>query len=163
MHRLVNRCLDLIIKDDVDEVVWAFRDTYFWYVKNNFPTQESYKGVLDQFLDGIDQTLLHKEYERRILSEEEIAKLSFRHSSLIANLIQGFMTELEKKDGINFLGKLNGAYALSVPEPLFRVAKTYLGLHMTANIPAMDDNLPMTDAMILYAWQYDWFHTWLGE
>ena len=58
MQTLVNQCLDLIVKDDVDEVVQALRDTYFWCVRNNFPIQESHKGVLDQFLDGIYRTLL---------------------------------------------------------------------------------------------------------
>jgi hypothetical protein len=162
MQTLVNRCLDLIVKDDVDEVVQALRDAYFWYVKNNFPTQESHKDVLDQFLDRIYQTLRNKEYKRVILSDEEIANLSFRHSSLIANVIQDFMTGLEKKDGIIFLGNLNGAYALAVPETLFRIAKTYLGLHETPAMPAIADNLPMTNEMILFAWQYDWFYSWLG-
>ena len=64
-----------------------------------------------------------------IISDEEIAELSFRRSWLIANVIQDFVTGLEKQDGIIFLGNLNGAYALAVPEPLFRIAKTYLGLH----------------------------------
>jgi len=162
MQTLVNQCLDLIVKDDVDEVVQALRDTYFWYVKNNFPTQASHKVVLDQFLDGIYRTLRNKEYKRVIISDEELAKLSFRRSSLIANVIQDFVTGLEKKDGIIFLGNLNGAYALAVPEPLFRIAKTYLGLHKTPDVPAIDDNLPMTDDMILFAWQYDWFYSWLG-
>ena len=162
MQEPIKQCLDLIIKDDVDEVVQAFRDTYFWYVKINFPTQESYKGVLEQFLDGISRTLGQNKYKRMRISEEEIAILFFRDSSLIKNVIQEFVTGLEKKDTINFLGELNGAYALSVPEPLFRTAKTYRGLHKTPDIPAIDDNLPMTDDMILFAWQYDWFYSWLG-
>ena len=97
-----------------------------------------------------------------IIPNEEMAKLSVRYSSKIVGLIQGFLNKLEKKDGISFLSELNGAYALSVPEPLFRTAKTYLGLHKTPDFPAIDDNLPMTDDMILFAWQYDWFYSWLG-
>ncbi|HET9589656.1 MAG TPA: hypothetical protein VFO91_12795 [Anaerolineales bacterium] len=162
MQKPVNQCLNLIIKDNVDEVVQAFRDTYFWYVRKEFPTKESYEGVLDNFLNRVSETLGQNEYERMFLSEEELLKLSFRPSSLILNVIQEFMTKLEKNDGIDFLGRLIGAYALAVPEPLFRTAKTYSGLHMTPDIPATDDNLPMTDDMILYAWQYDWFYSWLG-
>jgi len=162
MNELVSQCLKLIIKDNVDQVVWAFRNTYSWYVKNNYPTQESYKGVLEQFLNAISQTLQNKEYKRMNVSEKEMAKLSFRDSSLITTVIQEFMTGLGKKDGIIFLGELIGAYALVVPEPLFRIAKTYLGLHMTPNIPAIDDSLPMTEDMILHAWQYDWFYSFLG-
>lgn len=162
MQKLINQCLGLIIKDDVDEVVQAFRDTYFWYVKKEFSTQENYKDALDKYLDGISRTLRNEEYKRAIASEDEISNLSFRHSSLIANSIREFMTGLQKMDGIIFLGELNGAYALSVPEPLFRIARTYSGLHKTPYSPAIDDSLPMTDDMILYAWQYDWFHSWLG-
>ena len=62
MHELVNQCLNLIIKDDVDEVVQAFRDSYFWFIKNNFPIKESYDGVLNRFLNKISQTLIKKEY-----------------------------------------------------------------------------------------------------
>ena len=163
MQELVNQCLNLIVKDDVDQVVQAFRDTYFRYINKNFPAQESNQGVLDRFLGGISRALGQREYKRRIISEKEMAMLSFRPSLLIANVIQQFLTRLEKHDRINFLGELVGAYALVVPEPLFRIAQNYLGLHMTPNIPAIDDNLPMTDEMILYAWQYDWFHSWLGE
>jgi hypothetical protein len=162
MQELVNQCLSLIIKDNVDEVVQAFRDTYFWYVNNNFPTQESYKGVLELFLDRISQTLKRNDYKRMKISEEQVANLHFRHSSRIANMIQLFMTGLAGKDGIDFLGELNGAYVLSVPEPLFRIAKTYSGLHKTPDIPTVDDKLVMTDDMILFAWQYDWFYSWLG-
>ena len=162
MNELVSQCLKLIIKDNVDQVVWAFRNTYSWYVKNNYSSQESYKGVLEQFLDGISRTLVQNEYKRMTISEEEMAILSFQDSSLITNVIQEFTTGLGKKDAINFLSELNGAYALSVPEPLFRTAKTYLGLHKTPDIPAIDDDLPMTDDMILFAWEYDWFYSWLG-
>jgi len=163
MQELVNQCLDLIIKDNVDEVVQAFRNTYFWYVKNNFPTQQSYVGVLNHFLNKISQTLGRHEYKRQQISAEEISRIPFRSDKDIAYVIQKFLKTKTNEDGIDFLGELMGAYALAVPEPLFRMAKTYLGLHITPDVPAIDDNLPMTDDMILYAWQYDWFHSWLGE
>ena len=162
MQELVNQCLNLIIKDKVDEVVQAFRDSYFWCVKKESTIQLSYDDMLKQFLDGISNTLKQNKYKRVIISNEEMAKLSFRHSSKIVDVIQGFLNKLEKKDRITFLSELNGAYALSVPELLFRTAKTYLGLHKTPDFPAIDDNLPMTDDMILFAWQYDWFYSWPG-
>jgi hypothetical protein len=161
MQEIVNQCLNLIIKNNVDEDVQAFRDSYFWLVHNNFPTKESYEGVLNRFLNKISQTLIREEYTRQRISEEELSKLLFRSNQDIAKVIQQFLNTT-KDDGIDFLGELIGAYALAVPEPLFRVAKTYLGLHMTPDIPAIDDNLPMTDDMILHAWQYDWFYSWLG-
>ena len=162
MQALVNQCINLIIKDNVDEVVQALRDTYSWFVKKEFSTQEEYKDALDRYLDSISRTLRNEEYKRAVISEEEMSRLSFRHSSQIMNSIQEFIIGLKKMDGIIFLGELNGAYALSVPEPLFRVAQTYLGLHETPYSPAIDDGLPMTNDMILYAWQYDWFYSWLG-
>jgi hypothetical protein len=162
MQELVNQCINLIIKDNVDEVVQAFRGTYSWYLKKEFSTQEKYKDALDKYLDCVSRTLRNEEYKRAVISEEEMSRLSFRHSSQIMNSIQEFMIGLEKMDGINFLGELNGAYALSIPEPLFRIARTYSGLHETPNSTAIDDSLPMTNDMILYAWQYDWFYSWLG-
>jgi hypothetical protein len=162
MQELVNQFINLILKDNVDEVVQAFREIYLWFIKKEFSTQEKYKDALDKYLDSISRTLRNEEYKRAVISEEEMSRLSFRHSSQIMNSIQEFMIGLEKMDGIIFLGELNGAYALSVPEPLFRVARTYSGLHMTPNSPAIDDSLPMTNDMILYAWQYDWFYSWLG-
>lgn len=162
MEELVDQCLSLIIKDNVDEVVQAFRDAFFWYVHRNFPTQASYQGVLDRFLNRMLQTLERAEYKRQQISEEEMSKIPFRGEMEIAREIQEFLSPLTKEAGMDFLGKLIGAYALAVPEPLFRVAKTYSGLHMTPDIPAIDDNLPMTDDMILHAWQYDWFYSWLG-
>jgi len=161
MKELVNQCLNLIIKNNVDEDVQAFRDSYFWFVHNNFPTKESYEGVLNRFLNKMSQTLIREEYTRQRISEEELSKLPFRSAKDIAKIIQQFLNTTNE-DGIDCLGELIGAYALAVPEPLFRVAKTYSGLHMTPNIPAIDDNLPMTDDMILHAWQYDWFYSWLG-
>ncbi|MFN8414268.1 MAG: hypothetical protein U0Z26_17945 [Anaerolineales bacterium] len=162
MKELVNECVNLIIKDNVDEVTKALRDTYFWYIKKEFSTQEKYKDALDKFLECASRTLMAEHYKRVTISEDEISKLHFRNSSQIAKLIQEMMAGLEKIDGIIFLGELNGAYVLSVPEPLFRVARIYLGLHETAYSPAIDDNLPMSDEMILYAWSYDWFYSWLG-
>lgn len=162
MQELVNQCINLIIKDNVDEVVQALRDSYSWFVKKEFSTQEEYKDALDRYLDSISRTLRNEEYKRAVISEEEMSRLYFRHSSQIMNSIQEFVIGLEKMDGIIFLGELNGAYALSVPEPLFRIARTYSGLHETPYSPAINDSLQMTDDMILYAWQYDWFYSWLG-
>jgi hypothetical protein len=162
MEESIHQCLNLITKDNVDEVVQAFRGAYSWYVSKEFPAQESDKGVLSQFLNEISRTLEEHQYRRMILSEEERASSPFRHSSSIVVLIQEFMMPLKKNDGVTFLGRLVGAYGLAVPEPLFRTAKTYSRLHMTPDIPAIDDDLPMTDNMILYAWQYDWFYSWLG-
>ena len=163
MQALVNQCLNSIIRNDVDEVVHAFRETYFWYTNKNFPSKTSYESVLNRFLNKISQTLGRDEYKRQQISDEEISRIPFRSDKDIAHVIQKFLKTKTNEDGIDFLGELVGAYALVVPEPLFRVAKNYLGLHMTPNIPAIDNNLPMTDDMILYAWQYDWFHSWLGE
>ena len=162
MHELVNQCLNLIIKDDVDEVVQAFRDSYFWFIKNNFPIKESYDGVLNRFLNKISQTLIKKEYIRQQISEDKLSTIPFQSSKEIEKNIQKFLKTKPKEEGIDFLGELIGAYALTVPEPSFRTAKTYLGLHKTPDIPAINDSLPMTDDMILFAWQYDWFYSWLG-
>lgn len=162
MKKPINQSLDLIIKDDVDEVVQAFRDTYFWFVKNNFPTKESYDGVLNRFLNKVSQTLIKEEYKRQQITEGKLSTIPFRSSKEIEKIIQKFLKTTPKEHGIDFLGELIGAYALAVPEPLFRIAKTYLGLHKTPDIPAIDDSLPMTDDMILFAWQYDWFYSWLG-
>ena len=115
MQELVNQCLNLIFKDDVDEVVQAFRDTYFWYVNNNFPTQESYQYALNRFLNKISQTLEQRAYQRILIPESELTNLPFRHSMVIVNVIQKFLETSSKDDGIDFLGELIGAYALAVP------------------------------------------------
>lgn len=91
-----------------------------------------------------------------------MANIFLRNSSVISSLIQDFMNDFSREDSIKFLSELIGSYALSVPEPLFRIARTYSGLHKTPDIPAIDDSLVMTDEMILFAWQYDWFYSWLG-
>ena len=91
MHELVNQCLNLIIKDNVDEVVQVFRDTYFWYVKINFPTKESYDGVQNRFLNKISQTLMKKEYTRQQISEDKFSTIPFRSHKEIEKNIQNIL------------------------------------------------------------------------
>jgi len=163
MQILVNQCLSLVIKDDVDQVVWALDEAYFWFVRNN-KEEGSSQNELQRLLDKISQTLMRDEYSRQSITEKERVNLSFRdHKTIVDEIIQGFLNTMTQGEGIEFLGELIGAYGLSVPEPLFRFANTFLGLHQTADILPIDDNLPMTDEMILFGWQYHWFYTWLGH
>jgi hypothetical protein len=162
MNDSVQQCLDLIVLDNVDEVLWALSDTYFWFCRKCF-SEEIYKSnkVWQRFLDQISQTLIQKEGSRRIIIDKEV-QVTFRNRKAISQIIQPFLEKLSPDEGLDFLGKLTGRYALEVPEPLFRVAEAFSGLHQTPDIPAIDDNLPMTDDMILFGWQYLWFYTWLG-
>ncbi len=162
MDDLVQQCLNLIIWDNVDEVLWALDETYFWFSKKSF-TDENYKNikVWQGFLDQISQTLIQKVGYKRVIDNKEM-HLAFRHKEAISKIIRPFLETLTPQEGIDFLGKLTASYALVVPEPLFRAAKSFSGLHQTADIPPIDDNLPMTDDMILFGWQYFWFYTWLG-
>lgn len=162
MDNLVQQCLDLIVWDNVDEVLWALNDTYFWFSRKSF-TDESYKNnkVWQRFLDQISRTLIQEEGCVRVVADKEL-NLVLRHKEAISKIIQLFLETLTPEQGIDFLGKVTGAYALKVPEPLFRAAKSFSGLHQTADVPPIDDNLLMTNEMILFGWQYFWFYTWLG-
>lgn len=162
MNYPIQLCLNLIIWDNVDEVLWALNDAYFWFIKKSF-TEESYQRnkVWQRFLDQISRNLIQGGGQRRNITDKE-AGLTFRSSEAISKIIQFFLTTLTPDEGIDFLGKLAAVYALEVPEPLFRTAKSFAGLHKTADIPPIDDSLPMTDEMILFGWQYFWFYTWLG-
>jgi hypothetical protein len=162
MNDSVQQCLNLIIWDNVDEVLWALNDTYFWFCRKSF-TDESYKTnqVWQRFLDQISQNLIQKEGFRRIITDKE-RYFPFRNKDAIRKMIQPFLETLMPDEGLDFLGKLTAVYALEVPEPLFRSAKSFSGLHKTPDIPPIDDSLPMTDDMILFGWQYYWFYTWLG-
>src|SRR6185436_2619950 len=104
MQECVNQCLNSIIRNDVDEVVRAFRETYFWYINKNFPSKASYESVLDRFLSKISQTLGRDEFKRQQISEEEISRIPFRSDKDIAHVIQKFLKTTTKEDGIDFLG-----------------------------------------------------------
>jgi hypothetical protein len=162
MKEPLQQCLDLIIYDNVDEVLWALNDTYFWFCRKSF-TDESYQSnqVWQKFLDQVSQSLIQKEGLRRIIPDKQI-NFAFRNKEAIHKIIQPFLETLTPEEGLDFLGRLTAVYALEVPEPLFRSAKSFLGLHKTPDIPPIDDSLPMTDDMILFGWQYFWFYTWLG-
>ena len=162
MNDSLQECLDLIIWDNVDEVLWALNDTYFCFCRKSY-TDESYRSnkVWQRFLDQVSQTLFQKEGLRRTITDKD-ANLAFRQKEAISKTIQSFLETLTPEEGLDFLGKLTAVYALEVPEPLFRAAKSFLGLHKTPDIPPIDDSLPMTDDMILFGWQYFWFYTWLG-
>lgn len=161
IQELTNQCLDLIIKDDVDEVVWAFMDIYSSISKKY--SKEENQAALQRFLNQIVETLMRNEYPRQKITYEEITKGLFRkHRTIATEIIEKFLKTLTKEEQIDFLGELIGAYALAVPEPLFRIARNFKGLHQTPDIPPIDDSLPMNDEMILFGWQYFWFYTWLG-
>jgi hypothetical protein len=162
MDDVVQQCLGLIVLDNVDEVLWALNDTYFW-LRGKMVAEESYRSeqVLQRFLDQVSQTLIRKEEYRRIIVEKEV-RAPFRNREAIRRVIQPFFEKLGPEEGLVFLGRLTAGYALEIPEPMFRVAHTFLGLHKTPDIPPIEDHLPMTDEMILFAWQYFWFYTWLG-
>ena len=162
MDNSVQQCLNLIVYDNVDEVLWALNETYFWYIKKSF-TDADYKknNILQRFLDQISLNLVQMEGRRQIVTDHEV-RFSFRHREVIGKVIQSFLEKLTPEEGIDFLGKLTAGYALVVPEPLFRAAKSFAGLHKTPDIRPIDDALPMTDEMILFGWQYFWFYTWLG-
>jgi hypothetical protein len=163
MNELISQCLSLIIHDDVDQALQAFEEVYAWIAKNRF-TDRNFQGIPNRFLDRISQTLTKKEHKRQIITAEEMDSLSFRNHKAITDVITGsFLQKLTGEESMDFLGELVGAYALVVPEPLFRAAKTFSGLHQTADIPPIDDDLPMTDEMILFGWQYHWFYTALGH
>jgi hypothetical protein len=163
MEAPLQQCLALIIYDNVDEVLWALNDTYFWFCGKRF-TDEIYQSnkVWQRFLNQISHNLVRGEVRRRVMIDKEV-NFAFRHKEAISRIIQPFLETLTPEEGVDFLGKLTAVYALAVPEPLFRVAKSFAGLHKTPDIPAIDDNLLMTDDMILFAWQYFWFYTWLGH
>ena len=163
MNDQIQQCLNLIIWDNVDEVLGALNDTYFWFIKKTF-TEENYQRnkVWQRFLDQISRNLIQGEGQRQTITGKE-AGLTFRSREVISKIIQSFLTTLTPEEGIEFLGKLTAAYALEVPEPLFRAARSFAGLHQTADIAPIDDKLPMTDEMILFGWQYFWFYTWLGH
>lgn len=163
MQELIDKCLNLIIQDDVDDVLLAFSDVYIWYVRHNF-SHEEYKGrnILKIFLDNIASTLIQKKRVRRIISQEEIKSRNFRDSKVVARTVHDYLDSLDAMDGIVLLGQLIGTYSVVVPEPLFRVANSFRGIHQTPDIPPIDDNLPMSDEMICFCWQYFWFYTWLG-
>ncbi len=162
MEKLVEQCLTLIISDDVDQVVWALDRSYFWILKNIKAGEQS-QNALQQFINKVSQTLIQKKYSRQSVINGEKAERYFRdHETIAESIIQQFLKRLTSEESILLLGELVGAYALSVPEPFFRAANTFKSLHKTADIPSINDNLPMTDEMILYAWQYHWFYTWLG-
>ncbi|SRR6266498_659475 len=159
----VNQCLELILYDDVDQVTWAMNDTYFWFVKNSF-TEEYYKNanILQRFLNKISENLTREEFHRRVIIENEKANVNFRDKEIIISIIQDSLKTLTADQGIDFLGIVTGAYAASVPEPLFRKAKLFKGIHQTPDVLPIDDHLQMTGDMILFGWQYFWFYTWLG-
>src|SRR5215211_7342030 len=150
MDNSIQQCLNLIIEDNVDEVLRALSDTYIWLVRKYF-ADETYKNnnVLQRFLDQISQNLVQKEYRRRIITDKEV-NVTFRNSEAIGKIIQQSVETLALEQRIDFLGKLTAIYALEVPEPLFRAAKSFTGLHQTADILPINDSLPMTDEMILF-------------
>lgn len=162
MKDSLEQCLDLIIWDNVDEVLFALNDTYFWFCQKSF-TDESYRDnkVWQKFLDQISRNLVQEKGHRRFSADKK-RDVAFRDRETISKTIQSFLETLTPEEGIDFLGKLTAVYALVVPEPLFRVAKSFSGLHQTPDVPAIDDSLPMTDDMILFGWQYFWFYTWFG-
>lgn len=163
MEKLVKQCLKLIIRDNVDQVVWALDKSYFWILKNTKAGEES-ENTLQQLLNKISQTLIQEKYSRQSVLDGDKLDKQIRDHEVIANtIIQQFLKGLTPKESIAFLGELIGAYGLSVPEPYFRAANTFQGLHKTADLPPINDNLPMTDEMILFGWQYHWFYTWLGH
>jgi len=159
----VNQCLEKILYDDVDQVTWALSDAYFWFMKNNF-TQEHYKNanVLQRFLNKISENMTREEFHRRTAIKNEKARLTFRDKKIITSIIQDSLKTLTPDQGIDFSGIVTGGYAASVPEPLFRKAGLFKGIHQTRDIPPIDDNLQMTSDMILFGWQYFWFYSWLG-
>jgi hypothetical protein len=163
MQDLINQCLKLIIKDNVDETLFAFHDIYFWYVQKNF-SGEAYKSqnVLKNFLDNLAATLTQNDLTRHSVTREEIENKILRDKETIAEIIQEYLNPLAGMDGIVFLGRLIGTYSVIVPEPLFRVASSFRGIHQTPDISPVDDNLPMSDEMISFCWQYFWFYAWLG-
>lgn len=161
-RKKVEECLSIIIEDDVDQVLFAFGDIYVW-LTGNVITDEGFQGIPKRFLNQISQSLNQRGVIRRKISEIDVANRRFRAKEVIANnILNLFLKNFAGEEAIDFLGNLIGQYALVVPELLFRTAESFLGMHQTPNIQPIDDNLPMTDEMILYCWQYYWFYSALG-
>ncbi len=165
LRERINHCLDALIQEDVDDVVTAFCSTYSLLAKNKYSTDAHYTNILNRFVHQMMLTLDSKKYARRtvVYPRGGIFLFSRPTTNKIVNSIhQGFLETLSQDDALTFLAELISAYALSVPEPLFRAAERFKGSHKTYETPAIDDNLPMTDEMIIFAWKYFWFYTWLG-
>jgi len=163
MVNLIDQCLKLIVQDDVDQVLFAFGKAFVWLMRNKF-LPENPQSLSNRFLDQIFQALKEQGVTRQHLVEDENMVRSYRLQDAISNeLIEKYLKELSGDDGLDFLGKLIGKYALVVPEVLFRRAKSFLGMHQTPDNPPIEDHLPMEDDMILYCWQYYWFYSALGH
>ena len=163
MANLVDQCLKLIVHDDVDQVLFAFGKAYVWLISNKF-SSGNLQGLSDRFLNQISQALKEPGVTRQHLDEKKDMIGSYRSQDAISNeIIEKFLKEPSGDDGLEFLGKLIGKYALVVPEVLFRRAKSFLGMHQTPDKHPIEDHLPMEDDMILYCWQYYWFYSALGH
>ena len=122
----IDDCLDLIVAEHLDTVLQAvIRAVGAWmnehYTSGRLPSKIEMIQVFEQ---SVDRTIEDKQYQRRQLPLD--CKLpEFNWANVEALSKTAFLSnvrQLTLEEGIEFLGRLTGAWILACPETLIRQA-----------------------------------------
>lgn len=155
-----DNALELLLGFPPSYGIAILRNTYDWIAKQSVSSDNDRHVVI--FLASYNETFAKRGFTRH--EEGKLPTKIIKRTTMDQVVLDlcGWLMPYSTEGALQELGKLAAAYGLSMPEPIVRGEGMFRGLHKTADIPAQDDDLTMTEDMIEFCWHYYWNYTWLG-